>query len=64
MVINSSIGFSNTGSGSVGASTENMDFEGDCTFNTLSSVMNSFSANTSCCKDSTNGEIISSVSAA
>lgn len=64
VAIGSLIGSSNTGSDSVGASAENMDLEGDCTFNTLSSVMNSFSATTSCSKDSTNGETSSSVSAA
>lgn len=61
-VVVSLAGSSTTGSYSTGASAENAGCEGDGTFNTLSSVINSFSVVTSCCTHSTRGEASSSVS--
>lgn len=57
-VVSSLAGSSTIGSRSTGASAE----KGDGTFNTLSSVIYSFSATTSCCKVSISGDTSSSVS--
>lgn len=51
-----------TGSHLTGGSAKKEVCEGEGTFNTLSSVINSFSPTTSCCTDSTSGDTNSSVS--